>query len=393
MRECMSGTYAEYAIVDSADVCLKPPGLPHCQAAAVPHACLAAYAALAHVGGLHKRRGQDGAVLVLGGSGGVGSFAVQLARRHFGCFTAASCSARNARFVRALGAHAALDYAAGDFLAAVRGRRFDVVVDCVGGDDYWDAARGLLKPHGTYVTLVGAQRHLADRAPLDYPDMLQIKAGYLVRQLSSSLGAAQKYHILTGSQMRSADLPALAALLHARTLRVPPGRAFALREVREAHALSESHRAVGKLVLLVRADPDWGDDADWGDDSDWGGAPAAAAMVSPAGGRDASGSDGQGGLGRAGGPPVAGRRLSAEYVTRDAGPRPDYPQVARTSFDAGPARLGPSTDSSPRGRTPAHTLPPPPPPRRDAAPPPHEPLPPPQQQQLHAQPQPPQPPP
>ncbi len=75
------------------------------QAAAIPHACLAAYAALGHVGKLiNKRHMSTKSVMILGGSGGVGTFAVQLAKTHFGCYVVASCSSKNAMLIKSLGA-------------------------------------------------------------------------------------------------------------------------------------------------------------------------------------------------------------------------------------------------------------------------------------------------
>ena len=106
----LNGSYAEYCIVEGSDIYKKPARLTFEEAAAVPHASLAAYCALARVGRLHEKRKQtDKAVLVLGGSGGVGTFAVQIAKRYFDCFTAASCSSVNADFVKSLGADQVFD--------------------------------------------------------------------------------------------------------------------------------------------------------------------------------------------------------------------------------------------------------------------------------------------
>ena len=150
MRE-LNGSYAEYAIVDSADLYRKPSRLTHDEAAAVPHACLAAYAALGHVGRLiEKRKRHDKSALILGGSGGVGTFAVQLAKTHFECYVVASCSARNADLVRQLGADQVLDYRDPLFVKSLGLNKFDVIVDTVGGDDYWSAFKGHLTSDGVY---------------------------------------------------------------------------------------------------------------------------------------------------------------------------------------------------------------------------------------------------
>jgi len=252
MRE-LNGTYAEYCIVDCSDIALKPTNLSHDQAAAVPHACLAAYSSLAHVGNLlEKKRQSDKAVLVLGGSGGVGSFAVQLAKRHFNCYTVASCSKRNMDFVKSLGADEAWDYTDAFFLKSAGLTKFDVILDTVGGDDYWSAFRGSLSHNGVYVTLVGNARHLADEKSVDWGSMLEIRADYLFRQISNKLGAAENYHILTGSQIRSSDLKIISSLLEEGTLRVIVDKTFSIYDIIKAHEYSETHHAVGKIVLQIK---------------------------------------------------------------------------------------------------------------------------------------------
>ncbi len=84
-----NGTYAEYCVLDSADLCVKPHNLSFEEAAAVPVAALSAFAALCHAGKLTYKNetGARRAVLVLGGSGGVGSFAVQIAKHYLRCHT------------------------------------------------------------------------------------------------------------------------------------------------------------------------------------------------------------------------------------------------------------------------------------------------------------------
>ena len=223
------------------------------EAAAVPHACLAAYAALGHVGKLiQKRHKTDKKVLVLGASGGVGTFAVQLAKSHFGCYVVASCSSKNAMLVKSLGADQVVDYTSSTFLECMSANSCDVIVDCVGGDDYWQAFKGSLAKDGVYVTTVGNKRYLADDTDVDYGSILQIKADYLFRQISNKLGVEESYHILTGSQILASDLPIVASLLEKGILRVVIDKVFNLTEIQKAHELSETHHAVGKIVVRVR---------------------------------------------------------------------------------------------------------------------------------------------
>ena len=232
----LNGSYAEYCIVECGDIYKKPASISMEEAAAVPHASLAAYAALARVGRLHeKRKRKDKAVLVLGGSGGVGTFAVQIAKHHFDCFTVASCSAANADFVKALGADEALDYKDPMFLLSAGLTKFDVILDCVGGDDYFQGFKKALAPDGVYVTLVGNTRYLADSKTVEWTNVLEVRADYLVRQISNKLGAAENYHILTGSQLKSGDLAIIASLLEKETLRVVIDSTFSLYDIVKAH--------------------------------------------------------------------------------------------------------------------------------------------------------------
>ncbi|MBP9655176.1 MAG: NADP-dependent oxidoreductase, partial [Rhodocyclaceae bacterium] len=99
------GAFAEFAVVAEADAALKPANLSHIEAAAVPLAGLTAWQALFEIGGL--KAGQK--VLIHAGSGGVGSFAIQLAR-HAGATVATTAGARNAELVRSLGADIVIDY-------------------------------------------------------------------------------------------------------------------------------------------------------------------------------------------------------------------------------------------------------------------------------------------
>eukprot|EP00291_Cryptomonas_curvata_P011906 CAMPEP_0172192594 /NCGR_PEP_ID=MMETSP1050-20130122/24424_1 /TAXON_ID=233186 /ORGANISM="Cryptomonas curvata, Strain CCAP979/52" /LENGTH=258 /DNA_ID=CAMNT_0012867933 /DNA_START=103 /DNA_END=876 /DNA_ORIENTATION=- len=101
----IGGTYAEYCVVDAADICTKPDPIPFAEAAAIPFAALSAFSALCVAGGLARRKsGPRRAVLVLGGSGGVGTFAVQIAKHYLECYTVATCSLRNVELLEALGA-------------------------------------------------------------------------------------------------------------------------------------------------------------------------------------------------------------------------------------------------------------------------------------------------
>jgi hypothetical protein len=128
-----SGTLAEWCVVDARDCAHKPSNMTHEQAAAVPSAGLAAWSALA-LGELVERE-EANRVVVIGAAGGVGTLAVQIAKRHFGARVVAVCGARHLALVKSLGADEALDHTArGLRRRCAHLRNFDLVVDCVGLD-------------------------------------------------------------------------------------------------------------------------------------------------------------------------------------------------------------------------------------------------------------------
>jgi NADPH:quinone reductase-like Zn-dependent oxidoreductase len=134
------GTHAEYVAMPAATVARKPAGLSDIEAGSLPISGLSAYAGLVTTGKL--ARGQR--VLIHAGAGGVGSFAVQLAK-HLGATVAATAGGNNADFVRSLGADQVIDYTKTDFSKAIKD--VDLVFDLIGGDVRFNSFP-VLKPGG-----------------------------------------------------------------------------------------------------------------------------------------------------------------------------------------------------------------------------------------------------
>jgi NADPH:quinone reductase-like Zn-dependent oxidoreductase len=139
------GALAEYCVTQPAWIAPKPPHLTHAEAASVPIGALTAWQGL-----FDRAKLQPGErVLIHGGAGGVGIFAIQLAHSH-GAYVIATVSPRNAEFVTALGANEVIDYKSAPF--EDKARDIDVVFDTVGGDTLrrsWN----VLKPNGRLVTI------------------------------------------------------------------------------------------------------------------------------------------------------------------------------------------------------------------------------------------------
>jgi NADPH:quinone reductase-like Zn-dependent oxidoreductase len=216
------GGYAEYALVREAMAAPAPAGITLAEAASVPLAALTAVQLLRDKAGV-----VDGCeVLIYGASGGVGSFAVQVAKLFGGRVTAAA-SGRNAEFIRALGADEVVDYTQGiDHL----GPRFDVVFDAVDKLPF-RRSRRLLRPQGVVVTTNPVAQWLA----LNF--LAFLRAG---RRLRSVL-----------VEPRGTDLELLGVWIAGGQVRPHIDRSFSLAEAVDAQRLSETGRVRGKLVLIV----------------------------------------------------------------------------------------------------------------------------------------------
>jgi NADPH:quinone reductase-like Zn-dependent oxidoreductase len=226
-----TGTLAEYVAVVEDALVLKPANVSFEQAAAVPVAGLTALQGLRDKGRI--RPGQQ--VLVNGASGGVGTFAVQVATS-FGAEVTGVCSTRNLEMVGSLGAGQVIDYTREDFTQG--DRRYDLLFD-VAGSRSWAACRRVLQPQATLV-LVGAPKGNRLLGPLDHIAKVRL----------ASLWASQKV-VFFISKRRNKDLLALQGLLEAGTVTPVVERTYALSETGHAFRyLGEGH-ATGKLVVTM----------------------------------------------------------------------------------------------------------------------------------------------
>ena len=141
------GAFAEYACAPESTLALKPASVTFEQAAAVPIAALTALQSLRDKAGIQA--GQK--LLINGAAGGVGTFAVQMAK-WLGAEVTGVCSARNAELVRSLGADRAIDYTREDFTRGAQ--RYDAILECVGNHSF-SACRRVLNPKGIYVGVGG----------------------------------------------------------------------------------------------------------------------------------------------------------------------------------------------------------------------------------------------
>ena len=220
------GSYADTVLVRADQVCLLEDSVSMEVAACLPVAGVTAHMALHD----YTKVGPKSKVLVLGASGGVGQFAVQLAKRVIGVGTVAGvCSSKNAGLVTDLGADIVFAYDQVDPLqAALAHGPYDLVVDGV-GSYAGSACRKLLAPGGTHVMIAG-----------DKPsNMMQIFIPPF--RSKAILGTPDGAHLA----------PLVQAVAHG-LLKVNIAHRLHLLDAEEAHALSKSSRIVGKIVLAAR---------------------------------------------------------------------------------------------------------------------------------------------
>ncbi|MFJ8934576.1 NADP-dependent oxidoreductase [Streptomyces sp. NPDC102365] len=216
------GAHAEYVTAPARAFVPKPAEVDHIQAGAVPLAALTAWQALVDTADV--RPGQR--VLIHAAAGGVGHLAVQIAKER-GAYVIGTASSGKHEFLRGLGADELVDYRETDFAEAVRD--VDVVLDTVGGD-YRSRSLRTLRPGGLLVSIL----------PSGSPALAEEAAGLGVRAVELLVEADQ------------AGMSAVAGLVAAGTLRATVAEVFPLAEAAKAHALGDTGRTVGKLVLQVR---------------------------------------------------------------------------------------------------------------------------------------------
>lgn len=213
----VSGGYAEYALALASDVQPKPASLTFEQAAALPVGALTAWGAVIDTANVEA--GQR--VLVHGAAGGVGGYAVQLARWK-GAQVTGTASAKNLKYVRSLGAEDVINYNTTRFETVLHD--LNVVIDTVGGD-LPERSFQVLRPGGVFVTV-------AARLPED-------------------VGKAQNIRAVNAGRASSDKLKQISELVEAKQLRPEVGEVFPFAEARQAQELSQTGHGRGRILLQI----------------------------------------------------------------------------------------------------------------------------------------------
>jgi NADPH:quinone reductase-like Zn-dependent oxidoreductase len=224
------GSFAEYASVPQSQLVLKPANLTFEQAAAVPISAFAALQALRDTGGVQP--GQQ--VVIIGASGGVGSYAVQLAKA-FGANVTGVCSTKSLEMVRSIGADHVIDYTQEDFTRT--GQRYDLILEMAGNRSLADLRRALT-PKGTLVLVGGSGGRWF------------MGIGRTLRAVVVSLFVRQRLRSFF-SKPQGADLVVLKEFIEAGKVTPVIDRAFPLSAAPEAIRYVGERSTQGKTVITV----------------------------------------------------------------------------------------------------------------------------------------------
>ncbi|MFC1619990.1 NAD(P)-dependent alcohol dehydrogenase [Candidatus Neomarinimicrobiota bacterium] len=221
-----SHTFAEYASADEEQVAMKPANLTFEQAAAVPTAALTALKGLRDAGKV--KPGQK--VLINGASGGVGTFAVQIAKS-FGVEVTGVCSTRNVDMVRSIGADHVVDYTQEDFTQS--GQHYDLILDNVASRSFSDLRRSLT-PQGSII-----------------PNSGHSGMGYVIKAYVLSAFMRQQGRMFMAVPTNE-DLVVLKELIESGKLTPVIDGTYSLSEVPEAMRYLHEEHARGKVVITVK---------------------------------------------------------------------------------------------------------------------------------------------
>jgi NADPH:quinone reductase-like Zn-dependent oxidoreductase len=225
------GAFAEYACAPESGLSIKPANLTFEQAASAPVAALTALQGLRDKGHIHP--GQK--VLINGAAGGVGTFAVQIAKS-FGADVTGACSTRNGEMVRSIGADHVIDYTRQDFTES--GKRYDLIFDCFVNHSL-SACRRALNPQGIYL-MVGAppKRWMVDiLAPV-------------IKALVLSPFVSQKFVVYIARSSRE-DLTTMSELMASGKVKPVIDKRYKLSEVPEAIQYLQQRHARGKVIITL----------------------------------------------------------------------------------------------------------------------------------------------
>lgn len=238
------GTFAEYIAVNENDLALKPKNTTMEEAASVPLVGLTSWQALVEIAKLKK--GQK--VFIQAGSGGVGTFAIQLAK-HIGAYVATTTSAANSALVKSLGADLVIDYKKEDFSAILKD--YDVVLHSNRDVKVLEKSLQILKQGGTLVSLTGPPTSaFAKKLGLGWHlHLLTALLSMSVRRKAKKLNVNFNFLFM---RAEGKQLGEITSLMEAGKIRSVIDRVFPFEQTNEAMSYVETGRSKGKVVVKVK---------------------------------------------------------------------------------------------------------------------------------------------
>lgn len=238
------GTFAEYIAVNEVDLALKPKNLSMDEAASIPLVGLTAWQALVEIANVKK--GQK--VFIQAGSGGVGTFAIQLAK-HLGAYVATTTSATNIDWVKKLGADLIIDYKTEDFETKLKD--YDLVIHSVRDTKILESSLRILKPGGQLISLVGppTPEFAAEIGLPWYLKLVTKLLSYGAKKKAKKLNTSFRFLFM---RAEGSQLGKITALIEADVIKPVIDKLFAFEQTNDAMTYVESGRTKGKVVIKVK---------------------------------------------------------------------------------------------------------------------------------------------
>lgn len=218
----IGNAYAEYVVAPESQISLKPDNISFEEAAGATQSPLTAWQAIVDTG--HVKKGDI--VLIHGAAGGVGSFAVQIAKK-LGAYVIATASGKDKDFVLGLGADECIDYQTEKFESIISD--VDFILDSVGGENF-ERSLTVLKPEGTIVLLPSNKKEEADK-------------------VAKEKGVKNYYHMLMHSSGN--DMKEIAWMLGEGTMKSNVSKTYPFDEIKKAHEAMEAGGHTGKIVVVL----------------------------------------------------------------------------------------------------------------------------------------------
>ncbi len=242
-RNGRTGSLAQFIAIDESDVALMPKNLSFEEAASLPLVGLTSVQALLQVAGMKS----GDRVFIQAGAGGVGSFAIQLAKS-FGAHVITTTSSKNMAFVRELGADEVIDYKVQKFEEAIK--NVDIVFDTLGGEDLYKSFR-VVRPGGWVVSISGApDQRTADDMQLGFIKKQVLRlVGHKANKLAAQAQAHYRFIFMNAS---GAHLAKIARLVEEGKIKPVIDSQYSFADVQKAMEHLEQGRSRGKVIVKIR---------------------------------------------------------------------------------------------------------------------------------------------